>query len=91
MDNKMSGEQYLYFMAGQITVLKYACATLIGMRSDRAEIIKLIKSIPTYQIEDTFSEYYKRGIKNIAEELDELSDVATLAEQFRKQGLDTKH
>jgi hypothetical protein len=40
MNNKMTTEQYLYFMAGQITVLKYACATLIGMRSptDRANI-----------------------------------------------------
>jgi len=92
MNSKMTKEQYLDFMAGQITVLKYACATLIGMRSDRSDIIKLIKGIPTYPIEDISSEHYRRGIKNIVEELDALSDVATLAEQFKKQGIgSTKH
>jgi hypothetical protein len=92
MNNKMTGQQYLDFMAGQINVLKYACATLIGMRSDRSNIIKLIKGIPAYPIEETSSEHYRRGIKDIVEELDALSDVATLAEQFRKQGIgSTKH
>ena len=92
MNNKMTLEQYLDFMAGQITVLKYACATLIGMRSDRSDIIKLIKGIPTYPIADISSEHYRRGITSIVEELDALSDVATLAEQFRKQGIGgTKH
>jgi len=92
--NKITGEQYLSFIAGQITVLKYACATLIGMRigSDRTAIIQLLKGIPDYPIEDISPEHYKLGIKNIVEELDALSDIATLAEQFRKQGIgNTKH
>jgi hypothetical protein len=62
------------------------------MGSDRSDIIKLIKGIPAYPIEDTSSEHYRCGIKDIVEELDALSDVATLAEQFRKQGIgSTKH
>lgn len=94
MNNKMTTEQYLNFMAGQITVLKYACATLIGMRSatDRECIIGLIKGIPNYPTEDSPIESYKLGMKNIVSELDALSNLSVLAEAFRKQGDgETKH
>jgi len=90
MKTKIMLQEHIEFLSGQLLVLKYACAALIGMRSDRADIIKLIKNIPTYPIEGTSSNASKKGIKNMVEELEACSDIKTLADQFRLLGVEGK-
>lgn len=83
-------QERLDFISGQIVVLRSVCAMLLGTRTDRNDLIKVIKGMQHYPIEKVSSDQYRAGIKDIVEELDALSDLATLAALFRAQGVGSK-
>lgn len=90
MKNKITIEQRLNFISGQITVLKYAFASLVVTHPLKDGIVSVIKKMPEHDLKDA-SEHFLLGIKNIVDEIDNLSRVAILAEASRKSPDETKH
>ena len=90
MDNKMTKDQYLDFIIGQITVLKDVCGAMVALHPHRKTIFELAKNVLDHANEKNASEYCKDGIKDIVRVLTEMLNSAVLAEQLQKQGLDTK-
>ena len=82
---KMSVEDYLRFVTGQILVLKKICGTLIATHPMNKELLALIKGIEKYPIEGPSSGPYIDGIKDITGSLEDLRDLAVLAEQSALQ------
>ena len=85
MKNEMTGEQYLSFLAGQVTALIHMCTALVAMQPNKAAITELFKKLSDYPIQDISSEYYINGIKKVVEELEALLKIAVSAEQSAVQ------
>ena len=92
MENQLTGEQYLSFLAGQIHALTIMCGSLVAMAQNRAVITDLFKKLSGHSVpvQDTFSKYYISGIKRVIEELEALLAIAAAAEQraLQKPGKD---
>jgi uncharacterized protein YbgA (DUF1722 family) len=78
MNDRMTMEQRLDFTEGQVTVLKHALALLVMVHPHKNQMGQIIKNMASYPIEDVSSEYFRAGIRDVVENLDDLSKTTVL-------------